>query len=69
MSIKEILQLSAADRIQIVEQIWDSLKPEEIAITKAQRDELDSRIAIDKAGRMLWYSMDEVKARLDKRSQ
>jgi len=68
MSIKEILQLPVAERIELAERIWDSLKSEDIAITLAQREELDSRIAIDKAGKMLWYSLDEVKARLDKRS-
>ena len=48
MSIKEILQLPVAERIELAERIWDSLKSEDIAITMAQREELDSRIAIDK---------------------
>jgi len=65
MGIKEILQLPLADRLEIAEQIWNNLQPKDIKITDAQKTELDSRIAIDKAGRMLWYSMEEIKERLD----
>jgi len=65
MSIKETLQLPLADRLEIAEQIWNSLQPQDIKITDAQKTELDSRIGIDKAGRMLWYSMEEIKERLD----
>ncbi len=65
MSIQEILKLPASERIEIAEQIWNSLKPEEIAITQAQKEELDLRIAFDKAGKMKWYSMNEIKSRLN----
>ncbi len=67
MSINEILKLPVADRLQIAEQIWASLKPEKISITKAQRDELESRIVLDMEGKMRWFSVSEVKARLDNR--
>jgi len=65
MSIDEILQLPPADRLEIAEQIWNSILPEDLKITEAQKDELDSRIAIDKAEKMKWYSLAEFKKRLD----
>lgn len=41
-----ILQLSIAERIQLVEDIWDSIAtaPEALPVTQAQRDELDRRV-------------------------
>ena len=65
MSIKEILQLPPADRLEIAEQIWDSINPEDLSVTDAQKAELDSRITVDKKGRMIWYSMEEMKERLN----
>jgi putative addiction module component (TIGR02574 family) len=40
-------QLSVADRIQLVEEIWDSIAavPEQIPLTEAQKQELDRRLA------------------------
>jgi len=65
MSIKEILQLPPADRLEIAEQIWDSMSPEDISVTDAQKAELNSRMTVDKKGRMIWYSMEEMKERLE----
>jgi putative addiction module component (TIGR02574 family) len=67
MSIAEILKLPATERLEMVEQIWNSIKPSEIEITDAQREELDTRIASDKSGKMQWYSIDEMKDRLGKK--
>lgn len=64
MSIKEILNLSAAEKILLVEQIWDSLDSDEIQITDAQRQELDRRIALDKNGQMSWHTWSDVKSHL-----
>ena len=45
--ISNILQLSIAERIQLVEDIWDSIVavPEAITLTDAQKQELDRRLA------------------------
>ena len=45
-SIAEYVQLSVPERIQLVEDIWDSIAamPEEMPLTKAQQAELDRRI-------------------------
>ena len=42
----EILQLNIAERIQLVEDIWDSISTTtaEIDLTAAQKKELDSRL-------------------------
>ncbi|MDQ3684277.1 MAG: addiction module protein [Acidobacteriota bacterium] len=44
--LSEILRLSIAERIQLAEDIWDSIAafPEAIVITDAQREELDRRL-------------------------
>jgi putative addiction module component (TIGR02574 family) len=43
--LKDVLSLSAADRLQLLEDIWDSLAatPEAIPVTDAQRNELARR--------------------------
>ena len=42
---KEVLSLSVADRLQLLEEIWDSLAetPQPIPVTDAQRKELARR--------------------------
>ncbi len=44
--LSDILQMSVAERIQLVEDIWDSLaaSPESIPVTDAQKAELDRRL-------------------------
>jgi len=45
--LSEILQLSSAERILLVQDIWDSLaaSPEAWELTEEQKYELDSRLA------------------------
>ena len=42
--LEEILQLSVEERIQLVEAIWDSVTPESLPLTDAQRQELERRL-------------------------
>ena len=46
MQVSEILQLSVAERVQIVEDIWDSIgkTPEELTLSEAEKIELDKRL-------------------------
>jgi putative addiction module component (TIGR02574 family) len=46
ISIADVLRLPVAERIQLVEDIWDSIAsvPEAVPLTDAQRRELDRRI-------------------------
>ncbi|MGH8760187.1 MAG: addiction module protein [Burkholderiales bacterium] len=45
MSISELLKLPIAERIRLVEMIWDSIAaaPEALELTDAERQELDRR--------------------------
>jgi putative addiction module component (TIGR02574 family) len=43
--LHQILELPAAERVEIAQQIWDSVLhyPEAVSLTTAQRDELERR--------------------------
>ncbi len=47
VDIQEILRLSVEERLQLVEEIWDSIleHPESLPVTEAQKRELDRRLA------------------------
>ena len=40
----DVKQLSAEERLILIEQIWDSLEAEAVPVTEAQKAELDRRI-------------------------
>jgi putative addiction module component (TIGR02574 family) len=46
-SMADILELSVAERILLVEDIWDSIAeaPETLPLTASQKEELDRRLA------------------------
>jgi putative addiction module component (TIGR02574 family) len=46
VSIADVLELSISERIQLAEDIWDSIAatPRSIVLTEAQREELDRRM-------------------------
>jgi putative addiction module component (TIGR02574 family) len=46
-SLTEISRLSVSERIQLAEDIWDTIasRPEELSLTESQTQELDSRLA------------------------
>ena len=62
-------QLSVAQRILLVEEIWDSIAEQEtdIPLTEAQRQDLERRIANYEANPKAGSSWQEVKARLQQR--
>ena len=37
-------QLSAEERLRLIEQLWDSLSDDQVPLTAAQRQELDRRL-------------------------
>lgn len=45
LALKEILKLSVAERVQLAEEIWDSVvaSPETLPVTDIQKQELDLR--------------------------
>ncbi len=53
MDTIDIAHLSPAERLQLLEQIWDSLAttPESVPVTSAQREELERRLdELDRVG-------------------
>ena len=46
VSVADLLELTVAERIQLVEDLWDSIAtlPEAVPLTDAQREELDRRL-------------------------
>jgi putative addiction module component (TIGR02574 family) len=62
-------QLSVAQRILLVEEIWDSIaiEADQAPITEAQRQDLERRVAAYEADRHAGSSWEQVKARLQGR--
>lgn len=64
MGIQEIERLSDAEKILLVEQIWDSIDKETIDLSDAQKKELDSRLLNHAQGKTQYSSWEEVKQRM-----
>ena len=51
VSTVDIAKLGARERLELLEQLWDSLSPEAIPMTDAQTEELDRRLdELDREG-------------------
>ena len=61
-----IRELSIADRIRLVDEIWDSIADEraEVEITEAQREEIDRRLLLYREGRERGIPWEVVKKRV-----
>jgi putative addiction module component (TIGR02574 family) len=70
VDIQEILKLSVAERIQLVEDIWDSIAahPEALPVTESQKRELDRRLAEYRANPDQGRTWEEVQDSLDDKS-
>ena len=66
---KEIHSLSVADRLQLLEEIWDSLieTPEALPVTDAQRKELERRRRAHARNPSAAKSWAQIRARLRRR--
>jgi putative addiction module component (TIGR02574 family) len=66
--LSDILQLTIAERIQLAEDIWDSVAafPEALPLTDAQKEELDRRLQAYAESPNEGVSWDELKNRLRK---
>lgn len=67
--IEQLLKLSVAERIQLVEDLWDSIAadPEALPLTDAQRAELDRRVAEHEADPGSAIPWEQVRERLYKK--
>jgi putative addiction module component (TIGR02574 family) len=66
ISLSAITALSVPERIQLVEDIWDSIAayPEAVEVTDFQKAELDQRLAAFEADPASGNSWNEVRGRL-----
>jgi putative addiction module component (TIGR02574 family) len=69
--VVDLAQLSLAERIQLVEDLWDMIAatPEAVPVTDAQKAELDRRLARLQASPVDGRSWAEVKAALLRQRQ
>lgn len=69
ISVSDLLHLSVAERIQLVEDLWDSIatEPEAMELTQAQKEELDRRMAEHRADPGSAIPWEDVRARLRQR--
>jgi len=67
---QEIEQLSVAERVQLAEEIWDTIAatPEQLPVTEAQRAELDRRLALHEREPGRTTPWEEVRAKLQRGS-
>ena len=65
--LEEALRLSARDRLQLIEALWDTLSEEDIPVAPEERVLLDARLIDLEANPGDQSPWPEVKARLEKR--
>jgi putative addiction module component (TIGR02574 family) len=65
----ELNKMSIAERILVVEDIWDNIAQESdsILLTDSQKEELDRRLALYRSNPNMGSSWDEVKQRILKK--
>jgi putative addiction module component (TIGR02574 family) len=68
--LSEILQLSVAERIQLVEDIWDSIAtvPDAVSLTEEQQAELERRLKAYHANPSEGISWNDLKTKLRRRT-
>ena len=69
LSPEEIAELSVAERVQLAEDIWDSIAadPASLPITEAQKLELDRRLSTFEAEPSRTQPWSEVRSKLNER--
>ncbi|WP_041244283.1 addiction module protein [Gloeobacter kilaueensis] len=63
----DLLKLSPSERLLLVQDLWDSLRPEDIPLTQWQKAELDRRKAAYQANPAAGRSWDEVQRQIVER--
>lgn len=65
---EDLLRLSVAERVHLVEEIWDSLveSPDALPVTDAQRRELDRRLEAYERDPSKTKTWSEVREKLDR---
>ncbi|HTA27955.1 MAG TPA: addiction module protein [Bacteroidia bacterium] len=63
-TVQNILKLSTAERLLLLEELWNSIPSSEIAIKDSHKKELDKRLLRMKRGETNFFTWDEVKKNL-----
>jgi putative addiction module component (TIGR02574 family) len=64
----DITTMTPAERLDLIEELWDSLAPEDVRLSAAQDAELARRMANFEADRATSMLFADVEAELDKRT-
>lgn len=62
MPVLNFSHLSREERLQLIDELWESLETEDVPLTPAQQAELERRLALDEAGAMETFSWEEIDA-------
>lgn len=63
-NLQNILKLSTAERLLLLEELWNSIAVDEIKVKDTHKKELDRRLARMKRGETAFFTWDEVKKKL-----
>ena len=64
IQLAEILKLSVADRMSLIEEIWNSIDHQNLSVTEAHKKELDNRLKRLAEGKTKFTTWEEVKRNL-----
>jgi putative addiction module component (TIGR02574 family) len=64
--LAKVTSLSPADRLELIAAVWDTLSPEDLSVTNAERALLDARLADMEAHPDDQCTWPETKARLER---
>jgi putative addiction module component (TIGR02574 family) len=65
IKMQEILELSVAERILMIEKIWDSIDHNNIETPESNKEELDRRLDRYEKGETKFYSWNDIKNELN----
>ncbi len=69
IKMQEILDMSVAERILMMEKIWDSIDPNEILTSNSHAQELDRRLERYEKGEISFVTWQSIKNELNKSNQ
>jgi putative addiction module component (TIGR02574 family) len=65
IKVQEILEMSVAERILMIEKIWDTIDHEEIPLSPGQEQELDRRLERYEKGETTFFTWNAIKEELN----
>ncbi|MCL6460698.1 putative addiction module component, TIGR02574 family [Flavobacterium micromati] len=65
MEIKDLNKISTAEKIVLVEQLWDSVSKKDIVVSPEIKSELDFRLQKVKEGKAEYFTWQDVKKHID----